>query len=90
MDQIKGTTTWDQYVDRYMDLIVNQRKLNAHQIVDVLPDGAILLCYERSDEMDQCHRRLAAQWITDETGIIVPELDWSPDLPNQMQDLLTW
>lgn len=90
LDQIKGTTTWDDYVNRYMDLITKERKLNAHQIVDVLPDGAILLCYEKSEEMGECHRRLIASWIESETGIVVPELDWEPATPNPAENLLTW
>ncbi len=73
-----------------MDLITKERKLNAHQIVDVLPDGAILLCYEKSEEMGECHRRLIANWIESETGIVVPELDWEPVTPNPAENLLTW
>ena len=91
LDQIKGTTTWDDYVNRYMELITKERKLNAHQIVDVLPDGAILLCYEKSEEMGECHRRLFAQWIQDETGLFIPELDWEePKPPSPAELLIVW
>lgn len=80
LEQIKGTITWDDYVDRYMDLIVDKRKLKAENIVEIVDDGSIFLCYERSDEMNQCHRRLIAKWIEEGTGIVVPELDWTePD-----------
>lgn len=90
LDQIKGTTTWENYVDRYMDLITRERNLNAHQIVDVLPDGAILLCYERSDEAHECHRRLIAKWIESETGIVVPELDWEEPVESRAELVLDW
>lgn len=90
LDQIKGTTTWDDYVDRYMDLIVNQRKLNPYHILDVLPDGAILLCYERSDEAHECHRRLFAKWIESETGVVVPELDWEEPVESIANLVLEW
>lgn len=90
LDQIKGTTTWEDYTARYMHLITTERKLNAQQIVDVLPDGAILLCYERSSEMHECHRRLVAKWIESETGIVVPELDWGGGSDDVVLNLIEW
>lgn len=88
LDQIKGTTTWENYVDRYMDLIVNKRKLNAHQLLEVIPDGTIFLCYERPEEMGECHRRLVARWIEEETGLVVPELGWQETSP--LSNLIEW
>lgn len=90
LDQIKGTTTWDDYVSRYMELITKERRLNAHQIVECLPDGAILLCYERSDEAHECHRRLIAKWIESETGIVVPELDWTEPGSDPAETFIEW
>ena len=89
-DRIKGTTTWEDYVDRYMDLIVDQRKLKAENIVEMVDDGSIFLCYETSAEMGQCHRRLIAKWIEDGTGIVVPEIDWEePDTP-PLEGIIQW
>lgn len=90
LDQIKGTTTWEHYVERFMHLITVERKLNAQQIVDALPDGAILLCYERSDEAHECHRRLVAEWIEKETGIVVPEIGWNDSPPSAAELVLEW
>lgn len=41
------------------------------KVVDDLDDGSVLLCYEISS--DFCHRHIAAEWIQQETGIIVRE-----------------
>lgn len=90
LEQIKGTIDWDDYTDRYMDLIVNVRKVNPYQLVDLLEDGSILMCYERSDEMEYCHRRLLAKWIEDETGIPVPELDWDESSNKLIEEIIQW
>ena len=39
-------------------------------------DNKVLLCYERPG--DFCHRRLVADWLERELGVIVPEID--PDM----------
>lgn len=90
LEQIKGTTTWENYVDRYMDLIVDQRKLKAENIVEMVDDGSIFLCYETSAEMGQCHRRLIAKWIEDGTGIVVPEIDWEEPDATPLEGIIEW
>lgn len=71
----RGEIDWTEYEERYFDLIINQRKLKAEEVVDDLPDGAIMLCYESYKKPPfHCHRRLAAEWIEMETGIVVPEI----------------
>jgi len=52
--------------------------LDAAQVVEDLGDGAIMLCWERPHQF--CHRRLVADWIETETGIIVPERAAQPTL----------
>ena len=90
LEQIKGTITWEDYVDRYMDLIVDKRGLKAENIVEMVDDGSIFLCYEKSEEMAHCHRRLIAKWIEDGTGIIVPELDWVEPDSTPVEGIIQW
>jgi len=47
-------------------------QLDAAFIVSYLGEGAILLCWEEPGEF--CHRRVVAEWIERETGLVVPEL----------------
>ena len=65
-----GKISGTQYDIMYMDLI-KHRKLNAFKVVEELGENAILLCYESPGE--HCHRRLAAAWIKEHTGLDVPE-----------------
>lgn len=64
--------TQQQYIDQYLSLLVEKRKLSPYQVVDDLWDGAIMLCYEAP--YDFCHRHVVAEWITSNTGIPVIEL----------------
>lgn len=45
--------------------------LEAQDVLNALPEGAILLCWERAG--DFCHRRIVAEWFETELGIVVPE-----------------
>ncbi len=72
---IKGEITHEQYKTLYLDLIINERKLVAGDVVSCLPEGAVLLCYESLAEYTTCHRRIVAEWIETETGIVVPEIE---------------
>jgi hypothetical protein len=45
--------------------------LDVRQVLADLGDNAILLCWEAPGSY--CHRRLAAEWIESEVGIVVPE-----------------
>lgn len=46
-------------------------QLNAKEIYERLPDGAVLLCYEKYN--DWCHRRCVGEWLERELGIEVTE-----------------
>lgn len=59
-----------QYKDMYLHEL-NSRGKTPQQVADALPDGAILLCYERRGQF--CHRHIAAEWLR-EGGIEVKEL----------------
>jgi hypothetical protein len=65
-----------EYTYWFMGILREDRKLNAHQVVEELGDGAILLCYELPHQF--CHRHLVANWIRTETGIVIEELSTLP------------
>lgn len=68
----KGSENYNQrkYTREYIDLL-KARNINPQRLVDSLPDGTILLCYESPG--DFCHRRLLADWIERHTGVVIPE-----------------
>ena len=68
----KGSENYNQrkYTREYVDLL-RARNVNADKLIDFLPDGAILLCYEKPG--DFCHRRLLADWVERHTGFVIPE-----------------
>ncbi len=52
--------------------------LDAHEVVANLGEDAVLLCWESPGEF--CHRRLVAEWLERETGIVVPEVSSCRDM----------
>ena len=46
--------------------------LDARQVAEELGPNAILLCWESFNV--RCHRRLAAEWLEEKLGNVVPEL----------------
>jgi uncharacterized protein YeaO (DUF488 family) len=62
--------TSDEYALQYISLL-KSRHQSPQKIVDALPDKSRLLCYESPG--DFCHRRVLAQWVEDELGLIIPE-----------------
>lgn len=65
----KGEITAEQYTSAYLGLLQSK---NAQEIVDGLPDGAVLLCYEKPGEF--CHRHLAAEWLMENAQVTITEL----------------
>ena len=59
-----------KYTREYIDLL-NGRNINPQKLIDSLPDGALLLCYEPPGVF--CHRRLLADWVERHTGFIISE-----------------
>ena len=55
-----GTMSEEEYSKAYVELL-NSRGVTPEQVVETLPDGAVLLCYEKAG--DFCHRHLAAKWL---------------------------
>jgi uncharacterized protein YeaO (DUF488 family) len=66
-----------QYSERYIALL-EQRNITPEKLYHDLPDGAILMCYEKTG--DFCHRRVLAGWLLDKHNIFIPEFT-EPKLP---------
>lgn len=67
----KGDIDANQYTVRYLELL-EERGKTAQEIVDSLPEGAVLLCYEKPS--DFCHRHVAAQWLREGSDVQITEL----------------
>ena len=67
--QYKEDHDEDAYTREYYKVILNN--LNPQKVYDDLKDY-VLICYEKPG--DFCHRRIVAQWIENELGIVVPEI----------------
>ena len=71
-------TNW--YIKEYYELRL--KKLDSYELFDILEEkfgeDIILLCHEEPgitiDKKHFCHRRLLADWLELETGIIIPEI----------------
>lgn len=71
VSQYKRTKiTERQFTEMYYKLL-EQRKLDAQQVADSLPSGAILCCYERPEEF--CHRHLLADWLRRNSQVVIEE-----------------
>jgi uncharacterized protein (DUF488 family) len=60
-----------EYTRRYYAEILS--KLDPREVYADLGEDAVLLCWENSGAF--CHRRLVADWLEEELGILVAELD---------------
>lgn len=65
------------YTKLYYEQVLN--KLNPKQVYDELGDNAVLLCYEKWENIKEgktfCHRRIVAKWLEETIGVKVEELD---------------
>jgi hypothetical protein len=60
-----------EYTKRYIETL-KSRQLNPQYIIDLIPNNAILLCFEPPGEF--CHRRVLAEWLRLHTGINIEEI----------------
>lgn len=82
-DNLSEEELIDWYIKEFYDLRL--KELNPYELMSTLKEKfgeqIILLCHELpSNKINKehfCHRRLLADWIELETGIIVPELSIS-------------
>jgi uncharacterized protein YeaO (DUF488 family) len=66
-----GELTEEEYSSLYVELL-ETRELDPKEVFESLPNGAILLCYEKPNEF--CHRRVLAKWL--EEANKQPILEW--------------
>lgn len=66
-----GKINKEEYKLSYLSLL-NKRNINPITIINNLKYNSVLLCYEKTG--DFCHRRILADWLNEQTGIIIPEL----------------
>lgn len=67
---IRGEMDMDDYKQKYIDLL-EERIPNPQEIIDEIPDGSYLLCYEKVTDL--CHRHLLRDWIYEKTGFQIEE-----------------
>lgn len=60
MDYNEECINADDYIIRYLALLAERGK-SPQEVADALPEGAVLLCYEKPT--DFCHRHIAAEWL---------------------------
>ena len=64
-----------EYRKAYREQILD--KLDAQQVWDELGEDAVLLCFEKWDDIESgqtfCHRRIVAEWLEEKLGVTVPE-----------------
>ncbi len=73
---------WDRYCELYAEQL---SRLDLARVWEdlhdlVAPHEPVLLCWERLDRDDQCHRRLVADWFERGLGVVVPEIGHQPSL----------
>ena len=88
-DQNPDNLTEEELINWYIEEFYNLRLkgLNPYDFMNILKEKfgeeIILLCHELPgtvlDKEHFCHRRLVADWIELETGIIIPELSIKED-----------
>ena len=71
MQHKNGKSTDEQYTEQYKQLL-SDRDVTPESIYNELPDGAVLLCYEKSG--DFCHRRILAEMIEESYNIEMLEI----------------
>jgi uncharacterized protein (DUF488 family) len=74
-----GSMNANEYTVHYLKLLdegtwdgANHILKTPQQVIDELPEGAVLLCYEKPT--DFCHRHVAARWLMEGTNVEVTEL----------------
>ena len=59
------------YDSEYVKILAD---LDSEKVVEDVGENAILLCWEKPPDI--CHRRWVAEWLEENLGIEVPELDY--------------
>lgn len=69
--EYKETSNVSEYTRQFWNLLLVERQLKVEEVIESIPDNAILLCWEKPT--DFCHRHLVAKWLRD-NGAYVREL----------------
>jgi hypothetical protein len=80
----------EEYYQRYCAEILGP--LNPHDVAAELAEMAaggvaVMLCYERAGSGQWCHRALAAAWLAQALGIVIPEYGFE-ELPQERHPML--
>ena len=67
---IRGEVTAEEYEDLYVNLL-EERIDDPKKLLDEIPDGSFLLCYEKPT--DSCHRHIMREWFMWKTGFEIEE-----------------
>lgn len=68
----EGRIDDEEFAAKYLECLDEDRGLNAESIYNLIPDEAVLLCYEKSG--DFCHRRVLADFLESHLNIQVKEI----------------
>ena len=74
-----------EYAIKYIELLEN-RQIFPQELVDSIPDGAFLLCFEKPS--DFCHREVLAKWLNDNTNVSILEWKTAKELQADKQVIL--
>jgi hypothetical protein len=83
---------WEHFEPAYLEQLEHvdwpdiERRLGAIVASRGAP-GGVMLCFENVLAGEHCHRRLVAEWIEDQTGLVVPELSRADESPGQAGQL---
>ena len=70
LDVINGKMDLEEYTEKYIDLL-EERIPDPQKVLDEIPDGSFLLCYEKAT--DTCHRHIMRDWFLEKTGYAIEE-----------------
>lgn len=72
-------TTDDEFAKEYIRRLDEDLGLTAEAIYDLIPDGAVLLCYEKTG--DFCHRHVLAEFLEKHLDVKIEEIVKEPKDP---------
>ncbi len=67
---INDEMTMEEYEKMYLQLL-DMRITKPHLLLESIPDGTFLLCYEKAT--DTCHRHMMRDWVFKKTGFQIKE-----------------
>ena len=71
----------ETYKKQYLQLL-DKRIDNPQKLIDEIPDGTYLLCYEKPTDL--CHRHMLRDWIYEKTGFEM--IEWKNEKEQKKAD----